>query len=151
MLAIKKQAISWRAGITKEISIPFIQLLIINGQRYGSTKEIHMLKSTLLAGFVAAMVMGAAFASPDAEKSGATSSWDSYDTDKDGSISKEEAAAMHGLADLFDKIDTNKDSKLDKAELNAIHGGQGHGQGDSGHGEGHSEGAEHHGMGQQGT
>lgn len=40
----------------------------------------------------------------------------SLDTDKDGSISKAEAAKMQGLVAKFDAADANKDGRLDQAE-----------------------------------
>lgn len=41
------------------------------------------------------------------------------DTNKDGSISKSEAAAHHDMK--FDKKDTNKDGMVSKAEFDAAH------------------------------
>lgn len=43
------------------------------------------------------------------------------DKDKDGTISRDEAAAHPRMVKEFDAIDTNKDGKLDKAELMAHH------------------------------
>jgi hypothetical protein len=47
--------------------------------------------------------------------------FEDLDTDKNGSLSKEEAAAMEGLD--FDKADTNKDGALSKEEHDAAMGG----------------------------
>ncbi len=83
-----------------------------------------MKNHTLVLGFVAVLIAGVAWASPEsADKAAGGSFLDRLDANKDGFISKEEAAPMEGLTQLFDKIDISKDGKLDKDELGAIHGG----------------------------
>lgn len=86
-----------------------------------------MLKCRFVVGLISTLALGTALAGAD---TAGTSSWSRFDTNKDGLISKEEAASMHGLAELFDKIDANKDGQLDQPELAAIHGGA-HGHGDA--------------------
>ena len=109
-----------------------------------------MIKRKQVAVLISAMILGTvtaagALASPNAapESKSKVSSWDHFDTDKDGMINKKEAGAMQGLAQLFDKIDANKDGQLDKGELSAIHGGgHGHGHGDA-HSNGHGDDSGH--------
>ena len=42
------------------------------------------------------------------------------DKDKDGKVSRVEAAAIPELADAFDKLDRDRDGKLDQVELDAF-------------------------------
>jgi Ca2+-binding EF-hand superfamily protein len=46
-------------------------------------------------------------------------SYDQFDTDHDGRISRQEAAASPTLSASFDQIDTNRDGYLSKQELSA--------------------------------
>ncbi len=87
-----------------------------------------MKKSALLVALSAAsLIGGVAFAQtkPEATKpatdASATAgfSMTQLDTNKDGSVDKEEAKASASLSAMFDKADTNKDGKLDAAELSA--------------------------------
>jgi len=47
----------------------------------------------------------------------ATQRWQAADKDGDGALSREEAAAMHGVAMHFDEVDANKDGKVERAEM----------------------------------
>jgi Ca2+-binding EF-hand superfamily protein len=62
---------------------------------------------------------------PSAEqhKEMAKKKWQSVDTDKDGSVSKQEAEAakMKGLVEHFDQFDSNKDGKISDEEMRAAH------------------------------
>lgn len=49
------------------------------------------------------------------------------DTNGDGQISRQEAAALPRLAGKFDAIDANKDGQLSKDEMHAARGGKGAG------------------------
>jgi len=93
-----------------------------------------MKRHKLVLGLVAGLMAGVAWAGPESADKGAGGSFlDRLDVNKDGFISKEEAASMEGLTQLFDKIDTSKDGQLDKDELAAIHGGaHGKSHGDTG-------------------
>ncbi|MEW6353919.1 MAG: hypothetical protein AB1469_06450 [Pseudomonadota bacterium] len=100
-----------------------------------------MLTRKFVAGFISAVSLTLMLAAGGASAEPGASPWDKFDADKDGLISKEEAAGMRGLAQLFDKIDANHDGKLDKTELSAIHGGgHGHGHGGKGHDDAHPHG-----------
>ncbi len=85
-----------------------------------------MKKSALLVALSAASLIGGiAFAQtkPETTKPAADASagfsMTQLDTNKDGSVDKEEAKASASLSAMFDKADTNKDGKLDAAELSA--------------------------------
>lgn len=58
-----------------------------------------------------------AAAKPDAQ-----ASFDVLDANKDGGISKDEAAGMKGLSESFDKLDANKDGRLDQKEFDKAMG-----------------------------
>jgi hypothetical protein len=105
-------------------------------------KELMMKKSAMLVALSAASLAGGiAFAQtqpqatqPEASKpygadtkpgtsrpamDDASFSLATLDTNKDGSVDKQEARASANLTAIFDKADTNKDGKLDAAELSA--------------------------------
>ena len=52
--------------------------------------------------------------------SGAKQGWDDVDTNKDGNISKEEAAANPGLSQVFAQADTDGNGSLTKDEYKAF-------------------------------
>ncbi|MFT3761627.1 MAG: EF-hand domain-containing protein [Pseudoxanthomonas sp.] len=49
---------------------------------------------------------------PEAASSAPKQGWEDVDTDKDGAISKQEAAVNPGLSQVFDQADANGDGKL---------------------------------------
>lgn len=55
-----------------------------------------------------------------AAASGGKQGWDDVDTNKDGNISKDEAAANPGLSQVFGQADGDADGKLTKDEYKAF-------------------------------
>lgn len=51
----------------------------------------------------------------------ASEQFDRLDVDRDGVVSRPEAAAMAGLPEHFDRLDTNQDGKLDAVEFAALY------------------------------
>ncbi len=49
--------------------------------------------------------------------------WETLDIDRDGFISKNEAAASKQIFDKWDSLDSNKDEKLDKVEFSKLFSG----------------------------
>ena len=68
----------------------------------------------------AAAVAAGAQAADQAGASAAKQGWDEVDNDKDGNISKTEAAANAGLAQVFVQADGNADGSLTKDEYKAF-------------------------------
>ena len=54
------------------------------------------------------------------DASGSKQGWEDVDTNQDGNISKEEAAANPGLSQVFGQADTNADGSLTKDEYKAF-------------------------------
>jgi hypothetical protein len=87
------------------------------------TKAIH------LSALAAVLVSGAALAQgsptsptspsspPTSSGSGAGAEYSKLDKDKDGTVSKKEAASNKDLTKQWDTLDVNKDGKLDEAEF----------------------------------
>jgi hypothetical protein len=73
--------------------------------------------SIAMLGLVAAPVFAQSAAPAEGGKSDSQASFEVLDANKDGGISKDEAAGMKGLSESFDKIDANKDGKLDLKEF----------------------------------
>ncbi len=76
---------------------------------------------------VLGLAAGPAFAADPATPAGGAkaetqATFDVLDANKDGSISKDEAAGMKGLSESFEKLDANKDSKLDQGEFDKAMG-----------------------------
>ena len=55
-----------------------------------------------------------------ASASGSKQGWDDVDADKDGAISKQEAASNAGLSQVFDQADGNADGKLTAEEYKSF-------------------------------
>ena len=70
----------------------------------------------LLAATVAAALVAMAGAAPAAE-SGTTTDFTKYDTNRDGFVSREEAAKISDFSGAFDESDDNRDGRLDSAEF----------------------------------
>lgn len=73
--------------------------------------------SIAVLGLVAAPAFAQSTAPADGGKSDTQASFEVLDANRDGGISKDEAAGMKGLSESFDKIDANKDGKLDPKEF----------------------------------
>lgn len=84
----------------------------------------------------AAPVTPATPATPATHAASATSAkrvnWSQLDSDKDGKLSKSEAAPVKGLSKVFDQADANKDGALTADEYKAYLAA--HGQGSRGNG-----------------
>lgn len=81
------------------------------------TLQKQITLSLALLGLVAAPAFAQSAAPAEGGKSDAQASFEVLDANKDGGISKDEAAGMKGLSESFDKIDANKDAKLDLKEF----------------------------------
>ena len=81
------------------------------------TLQKQIAVSIAVLGLVAAQAFAQSAAPKDGGKSDTQASFDVLDANKDGGISKDEAAGMKGLSESFDKIDANKDGKLDLNEF----------------------------------
>lgn len=73
-------------------------------------------------GLAAAPAFAQSAAPAGGAKADSAASFDVLDANKDGSISKDEAAGMKGLSESFEKLDANKDSKLDQKEFDKAMG-----------------------------
>jgi Ca2+-binding EF-hand superfamily protein len=79
------------------------------------------LKRTTWAALAASILIlspGAQAAGEKPQRMG-TEKFDALDTNHDGAISREEAAAARHLAEVFDQVDANHDGKVLPAELKA--------------------------------
>ncbi len=72
--------------------------------------------SKVLTVLMVVMMAGVAYAGSNVEKP----TLETLDADKNGFISKEEAATSDSVAKLFDEADANKDKQLDKSEFVTI-------------------------------
>lgn len=81
------------------------------------TLQKQITLSLAVLGLVAAPAFAQSAAPSEGGKSDAQASFEVLDANKDGGISKDEAAGMKGLSESFDKIDSNKDAKLDLKEF----------------------------------
>ncbi|MCD7097745.1 EF-hand domain-containing protein [Stenotrophomonas sp. MMGLT7] len=61
-----------------------------------------------------------AAAQPQSAASGGGQTWESVDTDGDGTISKQEAQVNAGLTQIFDQADSDKNGKLTTDEYKAF-------------------------------
>jgi hyperosmotically inducible periplasmic protein len=88
-------------------------------RQYGTWKGAPMKRcerKNLLAATVAAALVALAGAAPAAE-SGASPDFNKYDTNRDGFVSREEAAKIPDFSGAFDESDDNRDGRLDSAEF----------------------------------
>jgi Ca2+-binding EF-hand superfamily protein len=81
------------------------------------TLQKKIVLSMAVLGLVATQALAEGVAPKEGGKSDAQASFEVLDANRDGGISKDEAAGMKGLSESFGTLDANKDGKLDLKEF----------------------------------